>query len=235
MSNTYFQFKQFTIRQEGCAMKVGTDGVLLGAWAPVSGAKRILDVGTGTGLIALQLAQRTDDAYITAIEVDTLAAAQARCNVEASPWKERVEVLCENFRMFHSDKKYDLIVSNPPYFVNALKCPDAQRDMARHAGDLNYDVLFRQSALLLRSGGRISIIIPAEVERIVVETAWLHGFSPAALLRVLTKPSKPCRRVLLTFEQGLCPCVEQTLCVEHQNGCYTDEYKSLTEGFYLNI
>ena len=117
MPNQYFQFKQFTIEQSDCAMKVGTDGVLLGAWAPVDNARRILDVGTGTGLIALQLAQRQPLAMIDAIEIDAQAASQAQRNVQASPWADRVKIICQDFKCYSSSQPYHLIVSNPPYIT----------------------------------------------------------------------------------------------------------------------
>ena len=119
MSNPYFQFKQFTVRHDKCAMKVGTDGVLLGAWAPVQNAKYILDVGAGSGLISLQLAQRNPWASITSIEIDPAAAAQAKENIQSSPWSDRMEVICSDFRDYHAENKFDLIVSNPPYIPAA--------------------------------------------------------------------------------------------------------------------
>ena len=176
MTKSSFKFKQFTIFHDKCAMKVGTDGVLLGAWAPADGAERILDVGTGTGLIALQLAQRNPHARITAIEIDATAAGQAAENVSRSLWTDRVEVVCRDFRDYQPENRFDLIVSNPPYFIDALKCPDEQRCTARHAGNLNYDLLFRRSASLLKEQGVVSIIIPAEAEKTVVDTAWNHKF-----------------------------------------------------------
>ena len=135
MPNPYFQFKQFTVRHDKCAMKVGTDGVLLGAWAPVQDVKRILDVGAGSGLISLQLAQRNPEAVITSVEIDPAAAAQAQENIQSSPWSNRMEVVCCDFRKYHPEDKFDLIVSNPPYFVDALRCPDNQRCMARHTSE----------------------------------------------------------------------------------------------------
>ena len=170
MSNPYFQFKQFTVRHDKCAMKVGTDGVLLGAWAPVQNAKYILDVGAGSGLISLQLAQRNPWASITSIEIDPAAAAQAKENIQSSPWSDRMEVICSDFRDYHAENKFDLIVSNPPYFVDALKCPDNQRCMARHTNELNYELLFGHSTHLLSEQGIISVIIPSEVEKTVIDT-----------------------------------------------------------------
>src|SRR5574344_2567439 len=131
MSNSYFRFKQFSVFQERCAMKVGTDGVLLGAWAKVDAANRILDIGTGTGLVALMLAQRST-AMITAVEIDEEAAIQAEENFCQSPWANRFEVVNSDITSYETDALFDVIVSNPPYFVDSLQCPDGQRSLARH-------------------------------------------------------------------------------------------------------
>lgn len=236
MSNPYFQFKQFTVRHDRCAMKVGTDGVLLGAWAPVLNARRILDVGTGSGLISLQLAQRAANALITAIEIDTAAAAQAQENFRNSPWNSRLEAVCCNFRDYHSGCTFDLIVSNPPYFVDALNCPDRQRNTARHTNDLNYELFFCRSANLLSEQGVVSVIIPSEVEGLVIDTAWKYSFHLHHRVRVFTKPGKPCRRVLLSFGRQLLPTVEENLCIEDKTpGKFTPEYISLTKDFYLKM
>lgn len=235
MSNTSFTFKQFTVNHEKCAMKVGTDGVLLGAWAPIANAKQILDVGTGTGLIALQLAQRNPYAAITAIEIDPSAAEQAEENVQRSPWADRIEIVCSDFRDFQSEIKFDLIVSNPPYFIDALKCPDKQRNMARHTGGLNYNLLFRHAAHLLAAEGLVSIIIPVEAEKVVIDAAWEYKLFPSKCMRVITKPGKPCRRVLLTFSFQNKGCVEESLCIEVEHHNYTPEYIALTKDFYLKM
>lgn len=235
MSNTSFAFKQFTVNHDKCAMKVGTDGVLLGAWAPATKANHILDVGTGTGLIALQMAQRNHYAMVTAIEIDASAATQAKENVDSSPWADRINVICSDFRDFQSEIKFDLIVSNPPYFMDALKCPNKQRNMARHTGGLNYDSLFRHAARLLLKDGVISIIIPAEVESAVIDAAWNHRLIPSNCMRVITKPGKPCKRVLLTFSFQYKEYVEESICIEVEHNFYTPEYIALTKDFYLRM
>ena len=235
MSNTSFTFKQFTVNHDKCAMKVGTDGVLLGAWAPVANANHILDVGTGTGLIALQVAQRNPHATITAIEIDPSAASQAKENVQCSPWADRIDVICSDFRNFQSKVKFDLIISNPPYFIDALKCPDKQRNMARHTGDLNYELLFHQAAHLLEEKGCISIIIPVEAEREVIDAAWDNKLFPSNCLRIITKPGKPCRRVLFTFRFQYREYIEESLCIEVERNNYTPEYIALTKDFYLKM
>lgn len=131
MPNPYFSFKQFTVYHDRCAMKVGTDGVLLGAWADVVSARNILDIGTGTGLISLMMAQRCN-ARIRAVDIDADAVEQARGNVAASPWQDRIEVELQDICHFTSETLFDVIVSNPPYFTDSLKCPGKQRNIARH-------------------------------------------------------------------------------------------------------
>lgn len=217
-------------------MKVGTDGVLLGAWAPVMDCQRILDVGTGTGLIALQLAQRTTAAEITGIEIDADAAQQAKENVEQSPWSQRVSICHGDFLHHSAALPYDLIVSNPPYFVDALRCPDQQRNAARHVDGLNYASLFRHARPLLQKEGSIALIVPAELERHVLDAAGTHGFYRIRCLRVFSKPGKPCRRLLLQFGQDpLHPFSGEELYITNEQGRYTSEYKALTGDFYLKM
>ena len=235
MSESSFLFKQFIVHHDRCAMKVGTDGVLLGAWAPVEGVRTALDVGTGTGLIALQLAQRNPQLQVTAVEVDADAASQASENVSASPWGDRIRVVCTDFRDFQPAARYDLIVSNPPYFIDALPCPDRQRNAARHAGGLNYDVLFRRSARLLDEGGVVSIVIPSEVERAAEDAAWMQGLYPCRRTRVYTKAGKPARRVLVAFSRRLGPVDEDALYIHQAGGDYSDDYRRLTGDFYLKF
>ena len=237
MSNPYFQFKQFTVWHDKCAMKVGTDGVLLGAWTSVESAHRILDIGTGTGLVALMLVQRSlPDANIVALEIDEAAVGQARENIIRSAWKEGVEVVQADFRKYRSSDKFDVIVSNPPYFVDALKCPDNQRCMARHTNELNYELLFGHSTHLLSEQGIISVIIPSEVEKTVIDTAWKYQLYPYRCLHVFTKPGKPYRRVLLAFGRQEVSCTEDSLYIEgEKHGKFTSEYISLTKEFYLKM
>lgn len=235
MSNLFFQFKKFTVWHDKCAMKVGTDGVLLGAWAPVDGCSRVLDVGAGSGLISLQLAQRNEEVRITAVEVDPAASEQARENVARSPWHERIDVVCQDFNSFVADVGYDLVVSNPPYFVDALKCPDRQRNLARHSDGLTYESLFRHSARLLNPEGQVAVIVPSEVEQVVVDAAWQSRLYPSRRLRVFTKAGKPCRRVLLLFTFRLGLCAEEELCIETASGQFTPGYVALTRDFYLKM
>ena len=198
MATDYFKFKQFTVWHGQCAMKVGTDGVLLGAWAPVEGARRILDVGTGSGVIALQMAQRAPGARILAVEIDPEAARQAAANVAASPWADRIEVVCTDFARLTTEEPFDLIVSNPPYFVNSLQNPDAQRAKARHSDSLPYDLLLERAAELLAPSGRFALIFPVEPLGDVLEAAAKHGLALDHLMRVFTKPGQ-CKRLMCSF------------------------------------
>lgn len=220
-------------------MKVGTDGVLLGAWAHVEGARRILDVGTGCGVIALQMAQRAPEAHIVAVEIDSEAAQQAADNVAASPWADRIDVVCADFAQFAADEPFDLIVSNPPYFVNSLQNPDALRSMARHSHSLPYDVLFHRVAELLAPSGRFTLIAPAELLREVTYAADDHGLDLERLTHVFTKPNQ-CKRLIISFihrpEKGYLPRHEEDqICIHDEEGRFTDSYRQLTAPFYLHF
>ena len=232
MSNPYFQFKQFTVWHDNCAMKVGTDGVLLGAWTSVESAHRILDIGTGTGLVALMLAQRSlPDANIVALEIDEAAVGQARENVIRSPWKERVEVVQADFRKYRSSDKFDVIVSNPPYFVDSLECPDRQRTAARHNNSLSYEDLLEGVSGLLTENGFFTVVIPADVKKI----ASIKKLYAVRQLNVITKPGGIPKRVLITFSFSNQECIVEELLTELARHQYSEEYMTLTRDYYLNM
>ncbi|MBR5860123.1 MAG: methyltransferase [Bacteroidaceae bacterium] len=237
MSNSYFRFKQFTINQDKCAMKVGTDGCLLGGWFNTTGCKRILDIGCGSGLIALMAAQRCN-AWITGIEIDNEAAVQATENVNNSPWKERIEVInCDAFE-FTSADLFDTIVSNPPYFVNSLKCDDTSRTLARHSDSLDSNGFFNIADRLLTSTGRIAIIIPTDIFIEWQQSAESNGFKATRITYVKTTPRKAAKRVLAEFtrtDQSTQNIQEQTLILENSPGKYTCEAKEILRDFYLKI
>lgn len=239
MATGFFRFKQFTVWHDRCAMKVGTDGVLLGAWANVEGARRILDVGTGCGVIALQLAQRAPEAHIVAVEIDPEAAQQAASNVAASPWADRIEVVCADFARFAADEPFDLIVSNPPYFVNSLQNPDTHRAIARHSDSLPYDVLCKQVAELLAPSGRFTLILPLELYCDVVHVSANHHLDLEHVTRVFTKPQQAKRMIfsfLHTCQKGLLPAPQaDEICIQDEQGNYTEEYRQLTAPFYLHF
>ncbi|MBR5478263.1 MAG: methyltransferase [Bacteroidaceae bacterium] len=235
MSNSYFQFKQFTIEQSDCAMKVGTDGCLLGGWFNCSESKRILDIGCGTGLIAIMAAQRCD-ALITGIEIDSKAALQARINADSSPWGERIEIINGDLLEYATDHSFDTIVSNPPYFVNSLKCDDTSRTLARHSDSLDCRQFFRKCAVLLTENGSVSIVIPCDIMCEWKSAAAEQGLYPTRTTLIKTTPKKAPKRVLIEFcsnTQG--ECNESTLILETSPGEYSDDAKRILGNFYLKL
>lgn len=236
MSNPYFKFKQFTVWHDKCAMKVGTDGVLLGAWASVCDAHRILDVGTGTGLVALMLAQRSlSSAVIVALEIDEIAAMQATENVNHSPWKDRMEVVWADFRSYQSAEKFDVIVSNPPYFVDSLECPDRQRRVARHNDSLTYEELLEGVSGLLAPSGTFTIVIPMDVAERVKAIAATRKMYAVRQLNVITKPGSPPKRALIVFSFSNQECVVEELFTEVARHQYSEEYIELVREYYLRL
>ncbi|MBK8339943.1 MAG: methyltransferase [Flavobacteriales bacterium] len=165
MPKAEFRFKQFTVQQDRCSMKVSTDGVLFGAWADYANAKRILDIGTGTGLLALIAAQRNTEAWIDALEIDDDAAAQAAENVAASPWADRIRVHRADARRVHAGDPYDLILCNPPYYSGYSASPDARIGLAKHSGELTFPELIDAVGKHLAPTGRLAVIIPANREK----------------------------------------------------------------------
>jgi tRNA1Val (adenine37-N6)-methyltransferase len=236
MGNTWFQFKQFHIEQERTALKVGTDGVLLGAWCMVQEAKHILDVGTGTGLIALMLAQRSE-AEITAIEIDENAFLEANSNFKKSPWSERLQVLHGDFNQLldSTSKFYDLVVCNPPFFKNSLKSADAASSLARHDVTLSFLQLIRGSRRLLHDHGKLAVILPFEATIDFRETARMEGFYLSRQTNIIPRTGKPAKRVLMEFSRlTVYPDVNELviLCVRDK---YSEGFIELTKDFYLNV
>lgn len=234
MSNSYFQFKQFTVWHDKCAMKVGTDGVLLGAWTSVQHSRRILDIGTGTGLVALMLAQRSQSA-ITALEIDSQAAVQATENVGRSPWRDRVEVVVADFKQYRPDTQFDVIVSNPPYFVDSMKCPDNQRSIARHNNELTYDDLLCGVSVLLSPDGAFTLVIPTDAADRVKDIAQTYCLYPAQQLDVITKPGGTPKRTLITFTFTQQECRTEELLTEVARHQYSDAYAALTKEYYMKL
>ena len=236
MGNT-FRFKQFTVRQERCAMKVGTDGVLLGAWAGLSDSRRLLDIGTGTGLIALMCAQRTAPAVrIDAVEIDGEAAAQAAENIAASPFAERIAVYRTALQQFRPVEPYGHILCNPPYFTASLKCPDSRRSTARHNDSLPFSDLARCVAGMLTPDGCFSTVLPVNEGETFIGIARTYGLCPVRQTLVHPTPAAGAKRVLLTFAMHAAPPVAaDTLTIELAPGIYTEEYIALTRDFYLKM
>lgn len=238
MANPFFQFKKFTIRHDKCAMKVGTDAVLLGAWADTAHCNNILDIGTGTGIIALMLAQRSN-AIIDAIDIDREACIQAEENVATSPFAGRINIVyasCAEFAASPKQKKYDLIVSNPPYFINSLKCPDNKRSMARHTDSLSLPALIKDSYALLSATGRIALVLPyeqlGEVEEIAHENALYIGRQTAV---IPTPEAQPKRLLIELSATDTGTKKRDTLIIEEARHQYTSDYIALTKEFYLKM
>lgn len=235
MSNNSFTFQKFTIHQDRCAMKVGTDGVLLGAWA--HGGKRILDIGTGTGLVAIMMAQRFADAHVTAVEIDHNAALQACNNANCSPFASRigiVETSIQNFEVYGT-QLFDSIVSNPPFFTDSLKNPDSQRATARHADTLPYRDLFTAVKRLLAEDGEFSAIIPSNCLTSFIAEAYLAHLVPIRRLAIRTTPRKQPKRLLVSFghTSSESNATNEELCLMNPDGSRSDWYINLTSDFYL--
>ena len=238
MANSVFTFKQFKIEQSGCAMKVGTDGVLLGAWA--RGGERILDVGTGSGLIALMMAQRCPLAQIVALDIDEGAYKQAVSNVEESVFSDRLAVVHASLQDYCKANKtelegsFDAIVSNPPFFVNSLKSKGDSRTMARHTDTLSFAELLRWVSFLLREQGTFSCIIPSEVLNDFLSESYICGLSLMHHVAIKTVENKIAKRHLLCLVKGTCEeekYEEQVL--KDAEGKPSLWYDEITKAFYL--
>lgn len=217
-------------------MKVGTDGVLLGAWANLNNALKILDVGTGTGLIAIMIAQRSD-AMIDAVEIDENACNQAKENVNNSPWRDRIRVYHDTIQHFAdiASSRYDVVVSNPPYFRNSLKSPLKPRSYARHDEQLNDESLLFNAARILTPNGRLSVILPAIETEHMITTAYFKGLFPSKLTMVSSVAGKDYSRCLVEFTYERTRATIHDVLVIREKGLkeYSGEYKALTKDYYL--
>jgi tRNA1Val (adenine37-N6)-methyltransferase len=236
MGNSWFQFKQFRIEQENSALKVGTDGVLLGAWCEVTSTKHVLDVGTGTGVIALMLAQRSE-AEIHAVEINEEACTDALHNFEKSTWVDRLKLFQADFNHFTQSCSlhYDLVVSNPPYFEKSLKSDDTASSAARHDLYLSFSQLISGAKNVLTGIGRLAVIIPAEAFDDFRETARLSGFFLCRKTIVIPKIGKEPKRILLEFSLSRHYPDENELVILIDRDTYSEDFIGLTKDFYLNF
>ena len=269
MGSPNFRFKQFTVWHDRCAMKVGTDGVLLGAWCPLpitnnqspitnnqspiaNPPYRVLDIGTGSGLIALMLAQRLSSqspianspspiansqspiAHIDAIDIDANAVAQAQGNFALSPWGNMLHAHHSTLQDWQAEG-YDLIVSNPPYFQASLKNPNQQRATARHTDSLSYEELIAHAARLLNDRGVLALILPIEAESEIRVLAELNELYPSYITHIHSKPNKPAKRLLIAFthKKSSEETTIRTFYIESESAPRSQEYQDLTRDFYL--
>ena len=231
-----FTFKQFFVAHDRCAMKVGTDAILLGAWAPVAGVRRILDIGSGSGLIALMLAQRTPSAVgIDAVELDAEAAQQAQENVEQSPWPARIRVHQRDIARWAEscEQRYSLIVSNPPYFAPGVACSTAARESARATGTLDHQTLLRSAALLIEEEGMFCVVLPTATGETFIAQALADGWHLRFRLDVAEYAHRPPHRVLLAFSPKAGETLLERLAIRAADTHYSDDWCCLTREFYL--
>ena len=233
MSESVFHFQQFSVHQDKCAMKVGSDSVILGAWADITTGKDILDIGTGTGLLALMAAQRNPSASITAVEIDPDAACQAKQNVSASPWSGRIEVVQADIRYYHCGHKFDAILCNPPYFSKSLRSPKGQRNIARHDETLDFADLSDAAARLLSESGKFFLIVPYDSLSEITGAAAISGLQLQECILVHTRPCKNPKRVLLSFGHKYQEAHRTALHIADETQAETMEYIELVKDFYL--
>ncbi len=234
-----FQFKQFSVQQDQCAMKVGTDGVLLGAWTPIeNNPKSILDIGTGTGIIALMLAQRCLAEQIDALEIEEKAYEQATDNFENSPWSDRLFCFHAGLDEFieEPEQEYDLIVCNPPFYSEDYKTNDQNRNLARFQDAMPFEELIEAAELLLSENGIFAVIIPFKEEQNFIELCAHMELFPIKITRVKGSPASPIVRSLLAFKRfEMSVLTFDELVIEINRHEYTNEYIELTKDFYLKM
>ncbi|MBQ7191496.1 MAG: methyltransferase [Paludibacteraceae bacterium] len=262
MSTPFFRFRQFTVWHDRCAMKVNTDGVLLGAWTAIPTNNttpiRCLDIGTGSGVVALMLAQRCQTALIDAIDIEPTAALQAQHNFTLSPWHNRLKAqhlsLNDLLDKRHQQtdvnscqSEYCLVVSNPPFFADALPSPNKERRLARQTDTLSFHHIIAAAAELLIPFGRLSLILPAQDRQSALTLAAQHSLYLTRLTQVQPSPAKPSHRILIEWEYRPCtplltsdtypaftvPYQSNNLCIASHNAPRSEEYASLTKDFYL--
>jgi len=236
MSESTFRFRHFTIHQDKCAMKVGTDSVLLGSWVQPGAARRILDIGTGTGILAIMLAQKSG-AAIDAIDIDEGAYMQARENAMISPWFSRIRAVQLSFQEFadSAPDRYDLVVSNPPYFHDSYLPPTAARLQARHSDQLPFDDLISGVRKLLDPNGTFCIILPKKEGLEFLDMAQHNGLFCHRMLRVRTRAGKPDKRLLMEFDLHLGSMEHEEMVILEEGDAYSTRYYELTRDYYIGL
>jgi len=231
-----FTFKQFFVAHDRCAMKVGTDGILLGAWAPVAGVKRILDIGSGSGLLALMLAQRTEPSTtLDAVELDPRAAEQAAENVAESPWASRIALHCADVLTWAPEQtaRYDLIVSNPPYYEPGVGCATPERDQARSTGSLDHGALLACAAALITEEGFFCVVLPESAGSALINNALEMGWYLRLRTDIADTDGRLPHRVLVALSPKEGECFSDRLGIRGPDQRYSEDYTALTHPFYL--
>ncbi len=235
-SKSHFHFKKFSVAHAGSTMKVGTDAVLLGAWANVNDAKRVLDIGTGSGTIALMLAQRTsENTMIDAVEIEETDFRQAHENFIQSPWTQKIHVHHSSIQNFYPDKLYDIVVSNPPYFNKSQKPPDEKRSQTRHTVALSYEDLLAAATRLLTDAGSLNVILPYVEGLEFMELAKRYNLFCLRQFSFKTREHKPIERWLLEYSKMPRSVQTGEIVLYKEGDDWSDSYRSLTRDFYLKL
>ena len=231
-----FHFKQFSVDQTGCAMKINTDGVLLGAMVKADNPQRILDIGTGTGVISLMLAQRFDDAIIDAVEIDEVAAATAAKNFVGSPFHDRLKIYPNSFELYFKDypeSKYDIIVANPPFYIHSLKSPKAKKNQAKHTDEVFFKNLIETAAAQLTVLGALWLVLPIDTADLVIEIANRYNLFPHEVISVNSFVDSSPHRLILCFRFNNSPVKTNKFIIYESQDIYSDDYKKLLQPYFI--
>lgn len=239
MRESIFKFKQFQVKNHLSAMKVGTDGVLVGAWSPLKETDNlILDIGAGCGLISLMMAQRSETAFIVGVEINQEAAQEAQDNIKNSIWAERIVIVNKSIEDFAKDTDYrfDKIVSNPPFYIENILSPNEKRSMARSTTSLSFNLLFEVASKLLTPAGEFSLITPASSKDNILNIASDNHLYPENITTVHPTTESDAKRILWNFSKDdTCSCQFYDLTIEKERHIYTNQYIALTKDFYLKM
>jgi tRNA1Val (adenine37-N6)-methyltransferase len=234
--NTFFRFKQFTIHQDKCAMKVSTDACLFGAWVSLLETdKNALDIGCGTGLLSCMIAQKQQGIFIDSIEIDEQAFTQAKNNLSESPFSKQVAIHHTSLQDYQTNAEYDLIFSNPPYFEQDLPSPDQFTNIAKHSTELTLETLFFHAQKLLKNSGRFCLVIPSKRWNDVIALAEKFGMRISKKVEIHHAPNKPCNLLLIEILNQKCTMQTAVFFIKDQNGNDSDQMKKLLQDYYLNF
>jgi tRNA1Val (adenine37-N6)-methyltransferase len=236
MVNSYFEFRQFCVAQGNCGMKVSTDACIQGAWTPLPDKPcRILDIGTGTGLLSLMVAQRAPGAVVDAVEIDAAAAQQAKENIAASPFADRIAVYHTDARNWQPQSRYDVLICNPPFFNNSLTGPAAARNLARHGLMLQQADLIRIFERVLKPDGYASVLWPAAEGELFTKLAAQEGWTPRTQLSIKDTDDARIKRIIRIYARNVPAAQSAVLTIKESTGQYTSVFKDLLASFYLHL